>query len=80
MVAYSEKLVKVGPSWTNGGINLDCGSKSDILQVFAAPLRLCILYKVPGGNLLEGQLDLLHLKLVLTYSFQANLQTVSEDL
>ena len=80
MVAYSEKLVKVGPSWTNEGIDLDWGSKSDILQVFAAPWGLCTLYKVPGGNLLEGQLDLFHLKLVLTYSFQENLQVVSEDL
>ena len=30
---------------------------SKILQVFAAPWRLCTLYKVPGGNLQEGQLD-----------------------
>ena len=78
-MAYSEKLVKVGPSWTNGGIDLDWASKSDILQVFAAPWGLCTLYKVPGGNLLEGQLDLIHLKLVFTSSFQANLQTVSEN-
>ena len=39
------------------------------------------MYKVPRGTLLEGQLDLIHLKVVLTYtSFQANLQTVSENL
>ena len=80
MGTYSEKLVKIVPSWKNEGINPDWGSKSDILQVFAAPWGLYILSKVPGGNLLEGQLDLLHLKLVLTYSFQANLQVVLEDL
>ena len=31
-------------------------------------------------HILEVQLDLQHLKLVITYSFQAILQTVSEDI
>ena len=37
-------------------------------------------YRGSKYHLRKGQLDLQHVKLVITYSFKAILQTVSEDL